>query len=75
MKPIDWPAMIHQLNEAGVSHKRIQFATGIPPITLTKVMKESIAHSESWDAALELVDLYLKEIGKPPPRLIDGIQL
>ena len=74
MKPLDWAGMIHQLNEAGVTQKQIQFATGIAQSTLTKVKKETMAHSEAWDQAMELFDLYLKTTGLPPPRVVDGYQ-
>jgi hypothetical protein len=74
MKPIDWPAMIHQLNESGVSQKQIQYTTGITQSTLTKIKNETMAHSEAWDQALELFDLYIKTTGFNPPRLDDGVQ-
>jgi hypothetical protein len=74
MKPIDWPAMIHQLNESGITQKQIQYTTGITQSTLTRVKNETMAHSEAWDQALELFDLYLKTTGTPPPRLDDGVQ-
>ena len=74
MKPIDWPAMIHQLNEAGVTQKQIQYTTGITQSTLTKIKNETMAHSEAWDQALELLDLYLQAIGTQPPRLDEGYQ-
>jgi hypothetical protein len=74
MKPIDWPALIHQLNESGVTQQAISKSTGIPPVTLSSIKAETIAPIEQWNRGLMLLDLYLQAIGTPPPRIDEGYQ-
>jgi hypothetical protein len=74
MKQLDWPAIIYQLNDAGVEHAEIQQKTKIAKSTLTKIMRETQAHCDEWDKALALLDLYLLHINKTPPKIEDGFQ-
>ena len=62
MKPLDWPAIIYQLNDAGVEHAEIQQKTKIAKSTLTKIMRETQAHCDEWDKALAKAGLTIDQI-------------
>jgi hypothetical protein len=66
--------MIHQLTESGMSQQEIASHTGLQPSTICCVLKEQMAAPKAWDSGLLLLDLYLKKMAMPPPRVVDGYQ-
>lgn len=71
MRKLDWPILIQRITERGISIKGLEERTGINGNTLRKVQNETINPPSAWDAALDLLDIYLQTWENNPPRLGD----
>jgi uncharacterized protein YerC len=74
MQKLDWPAMLYQLMQKEITQDHISKYTGISTTTISHVKLEKKLPSEEWDKAMLLLDLYLKTMDKPPPRILEGFQ-
>jgi len=70
MRAIDWPIMIKQLMQSGVTQAEIVKKTGIKQCQISKIKTERIC-SDHFNQSIELLDLYLIKINKNPPRVGD----
>ena len=71
MRKLDWPILIKRITESGMPIKELAEGTGINESTLRKVRDETIDPPPAWNAALDLLDIYLQRRGINPPRLGD----
>lgn len=67
-KPLDWPVMIHQLVDQGMTQMQIAKQTGISTTTVEKVMSEKCPPIKGWNEGINLLDLYLIKLNSEPPR-------
>lgn len=57
--PIDWPVLLKELREAGMTNESLGEITGKATDTIRKMVAENIITPPDWDGAFALIDLYV----------------
>jgi hypothetical protein len=70
MRALDWPVMIDQINKSGIKLAEIERKTGISENYLTKIRSETKG-TDTFNQAIDLLDMYLQTINANPPRVGD----
>lgn len=59
-RPMDWPELLKDINNSGVTYKEIGEICGLSGATISNVANDLKPNPKEWDAAFVLIDLWIR---------------